>query len=189
MQDGVPSDRLPTRQYRHVDDGLRLLLSFHGEIRASIDQLSALASGDEREPHEAARTLVDFFKGPLVWHDLDEETSLLPRLRRLDQKPHDLDEMLAACTHDHESLETYIERLMPHLDAVAKGRDEVDRGLLLAASRDLHIMLLAHLTLEEQTVFPLAARLLTRDDRSDIAREVMERREDRALGVKKVVAL
>lgn len=183
----MPDDgeKTPKRE----DDGLRLLLSFHGEIRASVNQLSALASGDEGNPSEAARTLVDFFIGPLAWHDLDEECSLLPRLRRLEDKPDDLNEMLEAITHDHESLEGYVERVLPHLGAVADGRDVPDRGLLLAAARDLRRLLVAHLALEERTVFPLAAKLLSETDRLAIGREVRDRREDRRQGVQNVIKL
>jgi hypothetical protein len=172
---------------RPDDEGLRALMSFHGEIRAALTRLTGLANGSDTTPEATAHALVRFFEGPLSWHDLDEEVSLLPRLRRLAEKPADLDEMLEAVAEDHEALESYIDRLLPHLAAVSAREAAPDHGLLLAATRDLKRMLMRHLALEEQTLFPLALALLPAEEKRALGAELRRRRAAREEGAHNAV--
>jgi hemerythrin-like domain-containing protein len=175
-------DADPRAPTRHKDDALRRLLSFHGEIRAAVNQLAVLARGDEPEPKSAAHELLRFFAGPFAWHDLDEEASLLPRLRRLPNPPEDLTEMVDAVSADHDRLETFLDELVPLLEMVALGREKPDEERLVRASQELRGLILSHLALEERTVFPLAARLLSREELAGLFREIEDRAETREEG-------
>lgn len=150
-------------------DPLRELIAFHGRIRLSIARMKELsrlppALVDARD----ARALVTFFRGPLLWHDMDEEAVLLPALRARVGEPV-VDDLTRACSLAHERLEGLIDEILPHLDAVADGRAPSEPARLAVAAQALEDVLTPHLSLEEREIFPLARRLLSPRDLAAIA--------------------
>jgi hemerythrin-like domain-containing protein len=160
-------------------DPIRLLLAFHKRIRLAFKTLARLS----RQPRNAidpveVGALYEFFAVELAAHDLDEEASLLSRLRRAEH-PARLEKLLAACTKQHERLETAVEAALPHLQAVSEKRIQPDPDRLAAVRDDLARILEPHLTLEEQEIFPLARLLITGADEEEMFDEMVARRRRR----------
>jgi len=168
-------DTQPTRD----TDPLRELVAFHGRIRLSIARLKELSRLPPAlvDVHDA-RALVTFFRGPLLWHDMDEEAVLMPALRA---RAHSMsgapvvDDLTRACSRAHERLEGVIDEILPHLDDVADGRAPSDPARLAIAAAALEDVLFPHLSLEEREIFPLARRLLAPRDLADIAEAMAAR--------------
>lgn len=189
----APSSADATHVYRPGTrggpDAIQALLTFHKRLRlafATLRRLSKLPA--DRIDHESVCALYEFFKEDVAQHDLDEEASLMPRLRRAPHPPR-LERLLAACTRQHEHLETAVEALLPHLQAASTGLIQVDPARLHIASEELERALIPHLTLEEQEIFPMARLLLGPDEIAQIGREMEARRRARAGGTPRAVAL
>lgn len=192
--DGSPPEDESTEAYQKVPgamprDPLGELLAFHKRVRLAFKTLDRLAKLPDKQidVHEVA-ALYELFKEDVALHDMDEEASLLPRLRRADH-PERLDRLLKACTRQHETLESTLEASLPHLQAVAEGRIPPDAGRLEKTRTDLSNVLEPHLRLEEQEVFPLARLLLTEDELHEIHAEMMRRREGRKGGRARAVEI
>ena len=145
--------RPPRPAAAEAGDALDQLLAFHDDIRAALDDLQRLTRGSRR-PRQLAAELVTFFEGPFGWHDLDEGTSLFPRLQRLKARP-ELEDLLRQLTRSQDVVDQRLAILVPHLREIARGQ-RPDAILLRTNTRDLLAHLDRHLTLEEEVVFPLA---------------------------------
>lgn len=173
---------------RQVDeasrDPLKRLLAFHGELRRALKALAGFAArGAGEVTAQDVAPLIALLRGPLTFHDIDEETLLIPLiLERLGTL--DIDPGLERCRRDHQQLEGLVEALLDHLDGVAAGAPS-NPVLLTTASAELNALLLPHLDLEEQVVFPFARRLLSDADLERMAHALEERA--RARGVDDVV--
>jgi hemerythrin-like domain-containing protein len=163
-------------------DPLKDMQRFHGHVRTAMRALGQLASTPDRdeELHANARALLLFFNGPLVWHDIDEESSLLPRLRRASHSQH-LDEMLDAVARQHEDLEKHVDELLPHLRAIVAGGPAHHENFERAATGMIDAMA-EHLALEESEVFPFARLMLTEEQLDKMAHEIDRRRAARRAG-------
>lgn len=170
-------DRLERgEERRRREDPIVVFLSFHTRIRAALTTLEELAASDAEESGiRKAQALVDFFEGPLTWHDLDEEGSLMPRLRAVEHPPR-LERMLDACSSTHRAMDDAIEEVLPYLRHVARG-GVADKERLSQASTRMRALLEPHLRLEEQEVLPLARLLLAERDLDEIADEMDRRAE------------
>jgi hemerythrin-like domain-containing protein len=166
-------------QTKTDSDPLKALFSFHRRIRLSIGRLRDLARLPPAlvDKHDAA-ALVEFFRGPLLWHDIDEEAVLLPALRARAGEPV-VEGLLVSCSRAHESLEGIIDAILPHLDAVADGTLPSNPVLLRTAAEELDRVLVPHLAMEEREVFPLARRLLSENELSSMAAELSARQNAR----------
>lgn len=168
-------------------DPIERFVRFHRRVRASLDRLDAVVdarSWTTSDRRSAAR-LADFFHGPLVHHDHDEEVSLLPRLRR---RIGDADS-LVVCSRWHEAMEHLVDEIVPVLRGVAEGTTTTAPALLVVRGHGLRKLLERHLVLEEEEIFPLARRLLSDDDLRDVAAEITRRAVERKLGTRRVLVL
>jgi hemerythrin-like domain-containing protein len=146
--------------------------------------LKTVAEGiGQRPTEEMARALespLRYFSEAAPKHTADEEESLFPRLRQISSPDvtsafSQLDE-LAAEHRWANSLHTEVERLgTKYLSGRSLSHDEVAR--FRAAIRDLCSMYERHIGLEDATIFPLATRLLSEEDKSAIATEMEARRK------------
>jgi iron-sulfur cluster repair protein YtfE (RIC family) len=171
-------------------DVLSELFRFHGRIRSALVQLAGLAGvsvvGDAER--ESAADLLAFFRGPLLWHDIDEETSLLPRLKRAVCTAEEL-EVLCAISTDHEHMEETVDEVVLSLEALLNATDLNAVRRLPELAERLRAILHPHLALEERHLLPLARRLLSDDDLDRMRREIDTRNRLRRAGVRSVVAL
>jgi hemerythrin-like domain-containing protein len=152
------------------------LLAFHGEIRVALDRLTALVRATQRGHADSAVAtgLVRFFEGPLLWHDEDEEVSLIRRLRGASLSSAQL--ALVEATHrGHDKMENLLDELTLELRELVKGEQVVDVVALERNARALKSLLDGHLALEESSVFPLAAEVFDDLELEAIHREIIAR--------------
>jgi hemerythrin-like domain-containing protein len=169
-----PSKPLPFLRERR-DDPFEMLLSFHGEIRRSLDLLDDLARSPEfdQEAGAVAYTLWEFFTGPLLWHDEDEEVSVLKRLR-VTHLSAMFEALLSVASQNHREMEGRLTDLTPHLEVVMKGQ-RPDAGALAEAALGLRELLEPHLALEEREIYPFARYFFSDDTRRQIMNEIVGR--------------
>jgi hemerythrin-like domain-containing protein len=159
-------------------DAVDLLILFHGEIRAHLAVLGAMATATGLPDRAEMKRLALFFTEEVPLHDLDEEASLLPRLRRVEH-PGRVDKLLSACTHQHEHLEEALEKTTPYLVAIASGLEAYSPEKLAAVHRVLARALEPHLHMEEVEILPVARTLLDAEALQAIKTEMLARRDAR----------
>ncbi len=166
------------------DEPLAMLKDCHRRIEHFLDVLRKVDAhfGDEELTEEGRRALavaLDYFANSAPRHTADEEHSLFPRLRGnedvaaravmadLDR----LDQDHRRCEIGHELVDELGRRWMQ------SGRLEgAERERLRAALADLTHIYAAHIPLEEESVFPIAAEILGAEQIREIGEEMRTRR-------------
>lgn len=149
-----------------VRDVLDELLDFHAEIHAMLVQLDRVGFDVDVD----VNALRSFLTGPLTWHDEDEEVTVLARLRRRRQWNEHLDHVTAG----HEKLEDLLDRIVPLLDYLPASGQR-----LREATAQLRGLLVGHMKLEEEFLFPLARASFDLDSLADMRAEVHARHQRR----------
>ncbi|MCC7071985.1 MAG: hemerythrin domain-containing protein [Deltaproteobacteria bacterium] len=170
---------------------LARLTAFHAEIRESMAVLTTLFDAASRGALDKGKALQlrEFFSGPLLWHDEDEEVGLFPRLRRVELSDAER-AIIDATSRGHDRMEELLEHLGPLMTAMAAGTCASPDLLAGAAeARALRNLLDAHMKLEEESLFPLAAARLSRDDLDDLDREMDARHGDAKARPRRAVEL
>jgi len=150
---------------------------FLGTLQAVAEEIDRPAS---EEVSQALESALLYFRQAAPKHTADEEESLFPRLRQI-SNPEVAGALSKLRTLEEEHrwaapLHAELERLgMKHLSGTKLSNQEIDR--FSVAIRDLRSMYERHIGIEDNLVFPLAARLLTEQDKSAIAKEMADRRE------------
>lgn len=168
----------------HFTEPLGLLSDCHRRIEMFLGSLSAIAKVAGRPLNEEGRRALEnalrYFREAAPKHTADEEQSLFPRLTA--QRSKESDTVLATMEelekehHWAESLHAEVDRL---------GRKYLDEGSLSDqdsaefrnAMDSLSAMYRRHIKIEEESLFPFAAKTLSRDDNLAIAAEMVARRE------------
>lgn len=160
------------------EDAVGLLLECHARIRAFVHlarRIAAVRPDERAGVAEAAARVSRYFSQALPLHALDEEQSVLPRLRG---RAAELDAALDAMAHEHREHERPLAVVIAACDALARdptGLDAVAPALSRAAAElDAHFA--QHLDREESVVFPAVRRLLSPEDDTAIVRELRARR-------------
>lgn len=159
-------------------DAVDLLLECHVRIRAFLGMARRLAEGAAAPPEELAATaerVHRYFAQALPLHALDEEESILPRLRGLDPEvDRELDEMV----HEHAGHGPPLEALLAACAALARepARHAALAAALGDATAELERHFAAHLAREEAVIFPAVRRLLDPAADAAIVRELRARR-------------
>jgi hemerythrin-like domain-containing protein len=165
-------------------DPLGLLGSCHRRIERFLNALLVIAreaeggalSTEQRGALEAAR---DYFRNAAPKHTLDEEESLFPRLRAAtDPRAGAALALLDELHADHEAadrLHREVDTLVTSWLAEGKLASEAARRLgdML---EDLSALYREHIAVEEDQVFPLASRLLSRAELERMGHEMAARR-------------
>ena len=165
-------------------DPIGLLADCHRRIERFLAVLARVASEAQgrhltAEQREALDVALRYFREAAPKHTADEEQSLFPRLRQIDEP-----EMTAALAQV-ESLEndhTRAERSHAEVDRL--GQLWLASGTLSPADADRLNGLLSeladlyrdHIAVEEHHVFPVASRVLASPDRQAIGGEMAARR-------------
>jgi hemerythrin-like domain-containing protein len=170
------------------DEPLGLLSDCHRRIEHFLDTLIAVhakARGEELSANDrsALEGSLQYFRTAAPRHTADEEESLFPRLR----ESHDpiADQTLATIDrleHDHEAANSH------HQAVEMLVRRWLDTGtLMLGESAELgerlarlRALYRQHIAVEDQELFPAAARVLNADQIGQIGREMAARRGVRA---------
>ena len=166
------------------DAPMGLLSDCHRRIEkflgAQLEVARQARGGPLSEPQrEALEKALRYFANAAPWHTADEEYSLFPRLRALnDPTVHDVLARLAKLEEDHRHAETRhaeVERLIRQwLDDewLEPGRFEQ----LQRALTELRQTYQQHIAFEDQQLFPLAERVLDAEQLQVMGREMAERR-------------
>jgi iron-sulfur cluster repair protein YtfE (RIC family) len=144
------------------------------QVAQSIDQpLSA-------EARTGLETALRYFQEAAPKHTADEEESLFPRLRAVqDRDLQNILQQLALLEQDHRWADQV------HGQADELGRRALEAGSLnhpealrfRAAVNELRATYQQHIQFEDEVLFPLAARWLSADEKSAIAVEMAARRK------------
>ena len=164
------------------DDPLGMLQDCHRRIERFLNILcmaAEQASGHALNNDEKAAILaaLHYFQEGGRRHNADEEESLFPRLRAAQPGSSLAD--LAHLEDDHrrtEQLHQQVEALYRQWIA-ASALSPAEQAQLLAATAELQRVYTAHIHLEESTVFPHAAQVLTPDAIAAIGSEFLIRRK------------
>ena len=163
-----------------------LLSDCHRRIEMFLRSLEGVALVIDRPLTEEARAALEsalrYFREAAPKHTADEEKSLFPRLRQM----------------RNPDVESAIEKLEPledehrlagplHAEVEELGHECLATGKLSSTKADafgkaiasLVSMYKQHISIEDDLVFPLAARLLSPEDKAAIAAEMAARRKVR----------
>jgi hemerythrin-like domain-containing protein len=158
--------------HRRIENFLEMMIRV---LQRSGDGSRALA-GDERQ---ALETALRYFDVAAPRHTQDEEQSLFPRLRASDN-PQALAALarVEALEADHRHADT------AHAQVKDLCRRWLDAGPLPQARRqrlvhllqDLREMYARHIAMEDNELFPLAARVLNSSELHEVGKEMAQRR-------------
>ena len=180
LSSGPRIDQQPTSGAGHAGP-IERLVAFHADMRLATAALTTLIRTASRGSYDLdqAKRLAEFFGGPLLWHDEDEEVGLLPRLRRLTLSEADV-AVIDATSRGHDRMEELLEHLGPVLASLADGVRGAPMELEAAAAeaRALEVLLEGHMRLEEESLFPLATSRLSPEELDELEREMASRHGD-----------
>jgi len=165
-------------------DPTSLLSDCHRRIEMFMGTFEAVAAVIDRPPAEdtvrALESALRYFGEAAPKHTADEEVSLFPRLRRMGHP-----EMESAFVElerledEHRwsaPLHADVERLGVQYLSMEKLSDiEIEK--FRAAVASLAAMYKRHIGIEDELVFPMAARMLSGAEKSAIAEEMASRRK------------
>jgi len=168
---------------RSFSDPTGLLSDCHRRIEMFLGSLQRVAEVIDRPLTDEARTALEsalrYFRESASKHIADEEESLFPRLRQLqDLKIEKALAILDVLEGDHRKAEAL------HAEVDALGIQCLDQdclpvrqsGRFRQAVNDLASMYGEHIRIEDELVFPVAKHTLSVTHRSAIAAEMASRR-------------
>ena len=168
-----------------------LLSDCHRRVEMFIGSLKAVAGISDCELTDETRRSLDlalrYFREAAPKHTADEEESLFPRLRQIDNPE------LQACLARLDALEgdhRWAEPLHQTVDQLGtkyllQGRiSPAEVQMFREMVNRLHSMYQRHIEIEDKEVFPVVDRVLSAEIKSQIAQEMAVRR-----GTKPIVAL
>lgn len=166
------------------DQPIELLMDCHRRIEKFLAMLLRvtrdLQGGPmEQQYRDAASAALRYFRNAAPWHTDDEEVSLFPRLRELDDQEvaQVLDEVAkleadhAQATVKHDRVEVIMTQWLE--------QDHLPPALveeLLAELEALEATYQRHIAQEDQVVFPLAAKVLDGQALRSLGKEMAQRR-------------
>ncbi len=158
------------------DDPLEMLEACHGRIQAQCSTLQKLQQhlplhGCDEQARQAARAILRYFDSAGQYHHQDEERDLFPALAGAMNA--EASELVARLLEEHKGMEAAWQCLRPLLQALADGRSDV---LDVAAAARFVAAYERHIELENGTLLPLAARLLSAAQLERIGRNMAARR-------------
>jgi len=171
-------------------DPTRLLSDCHRRIEMFLQALYAVAERADHPLTEEARgsleTALRYFREAAPKHTADEEESLFPRLRRLeDAEVRFALTRLEALEADHRDvvpLHMAVDKLgMQYLETGCLTLSEIEK--FRAAIASLMTTYSQHIVVEDNVVFPLAVKLLSEPDKNAVGKEMAARRNIRAIHV------
>ena len=170
-------------QAANFADPTSLLSDCHRRIEMFLNVLQKIAKSADRrladEASQALNTALRFFREAAPKHTADEEESLFPRLRQIE------DSNLAALFSRLEPLEEDHRRVaLLHARVDVLGQQWLTKGSLTSPQVEGFRALVAelsatyskHIQVEDSVVFPLASKLLSSKEKVSIGKEMASRR-------------
>lgn len=176
--------QLNVRPQAGFDDPLALLQDCHRRIERFLDLLikvnqQSAGAPLQAEQQRALRTALDYFAHAAPNHTRDEEESLFPRLRAIEdpevermlQKVAELEQDHDIADEAHEQIDQIGRRWLEKGSIDSDTSAQLERLL-----HDLRAVYQRHIAVEDNDLFPLAGRLLKPDAIEQIGREMAHRR-------------
>lgn len=166
------------------DQPLQLLSDCHRRIEKFLDILLRVVKENpgislKSEYRDALTAALKYFRNAAPWHTRDEEDSLFPRMRKMDdQRVREALNRIDALENDHQRAQYFHDQVETlgkqwldsdhlHIDQVK----QLDDFLFL-----LREMYRKHISEEDNVIFPLASEVLSDEQLHDIGREMAIRR-------------
>jgi hemerythrin-like domain-containing protein len=158
-------------------DALEMLERSHRRLEERLAELNraagALARSSSGDHIATIDMVIDYLDRSAARHEVDEEASLFPRLRRHDE----LAPMLDALTDEHRIHQSLHGRLRTERSAwPAAGPDASAAARLVTLASELGRAYRGHITREESELLPAARGHLSTSELDGIRREMDERR-------------
>ncbi len=166
----TPSDTAPG-----FDHPLELLRACHGKILKQCDTLQKLSlhiktKGCDTQAMQAAAGILRYFDTAGQFHHQDEEQDLFPVLRACSGMQ---TELLDRLLHEHEGMQVAWDALRPALEQLARGGYvELDA----AVCGNFIGRYTVHIETENNSLLPLAEKLLSAQQLVDAGRKMAQRR-------------
>jgi hemerythrin-like domain-containing protein len=159
-----------------MSDCHRRIEMFLNALRAAADFSGRPLTEDERRALDAA---LRYFREAAPKHNADEEESLFPRLRCVpDPDVHSALGDVVRLEQEHRwaaPLHAEVDRLGQRW--LLEGRLTADEACTFQSAVDkLGSMYRTHIEFEDRVLFPLAVRVLSPEQRAEVAREMAKRR-------------
>ncbi len=160
-----------------LPDPIQFIRQEHEQQLQACSQLENLVSASDGDPtSEWAQSLLSYFNRSLPLHALDEELDLFPLLRARQQQDSNLGDVLDQLLMEHEADEELASLVISDLRALSDGRAV---GHLSRFQTNVHFFCEAqrrHLNWENLVILPLAEKVLTQDDKDEMAKRILARR-------------
>ncbi|WP_026340700.1 hemerythrin domain-containing protein [Thioalkalivibrio sp. ALJT] len=162
------------------DRPLDVLRTYHRRLLGCLETLEHLQThihihGSDARAQATAQRLLKCFHASATYSHADKNEDLFPRLKHLGNHPGRytrLPDWLDHLAAEHESLKQGWSRLEPALLDIAEGHDAS-----LDGTAEWITQYRRHLTIEEESLLPLAEQLLDADQRRAIGQSMARRRE------------
>jgi iron-sulfur cluster repair protein YtfE (RIC family) len=167
----------------HFTDPTGLLSDCHRRIETCLSTLAAVADVIDQPLSEhtalSLQAALKYFREAAPKHTADEEESLFPRLRERN-KPEVVSALRALddLERDHDAvspLHAEVERLGAQYLSIGS-LSASDCDTFRTAIKKLQSMYADHIRVEDTVIFPLAARVLSQEEKTVIAGEMAGRR-------------
>ena len=162
------------------DHPIEMLEGCHQRILRNCALLRKLAEhlttdGSDREAHQAARKILNYFVEAAPNHHLDEEDDLFPALIATvsSEEKAMLETTISRLKSEHVSLDAMWRRVQAKLEEVEAGQAN---SLTEASAHNLGAAYEQHIRYEESDLLPLARRLLNSDALARIGASMAARR-------------
>jgi hemerythrin-like domain-containing protein len=168
----------------NFDDPTGLLSDCHRRIEMFLGSLETVAKTIDQPPSENTRQALlgslRYFAEAAPKHTADEEESLFPRLRQINNAEiQSAFERMDSLEDDHRyaaSLHVEVQRLGTQYLSTGK-LSHVDARLFRDAVASLASLYKHHIRIEDELIFPVAAKVLSDAEKKYIAEEMKNRRE------------
>lgn len=170
------------RREHGFDDPIGLLSDCHRRIERFLHTLVTLAEieqggGLSEEQQAILERALNYFREAAPKHTADEEESLFPRLQSSAGFPK-IAARIASLQDDHREASALHERV----DRLGRGwldansLSSSDTAMLRRSLAQLSLIYTSHIAIEDRELFPVAAQLLTREEKAGVGREMAARR-------------
>ena len=183
MREAAGGEAVATKSRKDaLPDPIQFILQDHDRQVETCSRLEELISASETEPvADWAASLVSSLDRDLPLHVKDEELDLFPRLKSRRPPESNLGDILDQLITEHQTDEGLADLVIEDLRAIAEGALPEYPVRFQLNVRAFCEMQRRHLNWENRVVLPLAQRLLTEEDKQDLARRMIARRSSSGL--------
>lgn len=161
------------------DHPIEMLHACHGKILRQCETLKKLSihleeNGCDEAAQQAAQGIMRYFDTAGRFHQLDEELDLFPALRSCPEYDQKLQRLLERLEAEHVVMMSAWAALQVHLCTLADGKLSLIPQAVQKQFIDSHT---SHITIEENELLPLAAKILTAGQLNTLGAKMFARRK------------